>query len=174
MRFLILRLAVAALAFIIGVTAVASFGFVPRRRADPATIYLAESRPASPAAEEKRTYEYEMQASGYAGKYRACFGALSSSDGMKFDSTNIYFHSPQRAQRELRKNLKAAVEVIRREAVFDRQGRRVGEKVIAAFAPVEGASAVSAKLLWAEDSDFGYIGSDSLPNILEYEKDHRR
>jgi hypothetical protein len=46
--------------------------------------------------------------------------------------------------------------------------------VIATFAPYKGSSAVSAKLLWTEGADFGYISSSSLQNILEYEKDHRR
>lgn len=173
MRCLTLRLAVALLTFIIGITA--AFLWVESRRyPEPKTISVEESKSAPPADEKKRTYEHEMQASGYSGSYRACFGALSSTDGMKFSSTNIYFGSPKRANRELQKNLKQAVEVIKREPTFDKQGGRVGEKVIATFAPYEGSSAVSAKLLWTEGADFGYIISSSLQNILEYEKDHQR
>ncbi len=172
MRRLILRLAVALLTFIIGMTAASLWNM--SRRLNPKIISVVESQPAPSADEKKRTYEYGMQASGYSGNYRACFGAFSSSDGMKFSSTNIYFGSPKRANRELQKTLIDASEIIKRETILDREGRKIGQRVVAMFAPYNDSSVASAKVIWAEGSNFGYIDSSSLRNIIEYEKDHQR
>lgn len=172
MRRLTLRLAVALLTFNLGLSAV-SLLMVTRRRA-PQLISVEENQPVRVARAEKRTYEQRMQASGYAGKYRACFGVFSSSDGMNFSSTNIYFRSHARAERELRKTLRTASEIIKRELILDREGRRSGQRVVAVFAPEKGVHVAAAKVIWTDDSDFGYIHSSSLHNILEYEKDHRR
>jgi hypothetical protein len=124
--------------------------------------------------EKKRTYEAGMHASGYSGNNRACWNVVSSSDGMNFSLKRVSYHSSKRAYRELQKNLKQAIEVITREPTFDEQGRQIGEQVLATFEPYEGSSVVSARLLWTDDSDFGYVESSSLENILEYEKDHGR
>jgi len=172
MRRLTLRLAVALLTFTIGMTAASLW--IVSRRPNPKIISVVESQPIPSADEKKRTYEYEMQASGYSGSNRACFGAFSSSDGMKFSSTNIYFSSPKRANRELEKTLRDVSEIIKREPILNREGRKIGQRVVAMFVPYKGSSKASAKVIWAEGADFGYIGSSSLQNILEYEKDHQR
>ena len=119
----------------------------------------------------KRSYESELHASGRAGRYRACFGVFSSSDGMKFSSTNIYFDSPKQAQRELRNRLKSSLEIVSRESSVDETGRVVGEAVVATFPPYERVPGASAQLIVIKGSDFVSISSSSLRNIIEYKKD---
>jgi len=173
MRRLTLRLAVALVTFIIGITA-AFLWVVSCRQPEPKTISVGESKSAPSADEKKRTYEHEMQASGYSGSYRACFGALSSSDGMKFSSTNIYFDSSKRANQELQMRLKKVIEIVKREPILDKSGNKIGERVVATFVPYKDSTIASAALIRVEGSDFVSIESSSLQNILEYEKDHQR
>jgi len=123
-------------------------------------------------AEVKRTYQSVMHASGLAGRYEACFGIFSSSDGMNFSTTNIYFDSPKQAQRELKNRLKTALEILSREQSVDETGQVVGELVVATFPPSENASTPSAQLLQTKGSDFVSISS-SLHNITEYKKDRK-
>lgn len=172
MRRFTFRFAVAFLTFAVGVAAVSLW--LISRRPNPTLKSAAENQPALLRPEKKRTYEWGIRASGTSGKYRACFGSFSSSDGMKFSSTNIYFDSAKRADRELRARLKEAAEIVKREPVFDNSGHKVGEQVVATFAPVKDSPVASAALIRVEGSDFVSIESSSLQNILEYEKDHQR
>jgi len=88
MRRFMFRFVIAFLTFTVGVVA-ASLWLIPRRpNLQPKSVAENQSTPL--VTEKKRTYEWGIQASGYSGKYRACFGSFSSSDGMKFSSTNIY------------------------------------------------------------------------------------
>lgn len=125
-------------------------------------------------AEKKRTYRFLMRASGRAGRYEACFGGFSSSDDMRFSSTNIYFDSPKQAQRELQRRLKKAREIVSREPVRDEKSRVVGEQVLVTFPPYKKGSAASSELITVKGSDFISIASSTLGNMNEYKKDHRR
>ena len=138
MRRVPIRLLVALLTFMIGVL-VASLWLIPHRPA-PRARSVIESPPALAPVEKKRTYEPGAHASGYAGRHRACWSVVSSSDGMSFSRTSIYYNSPKRALREFKKNLRQANEVVKREPTFDEWGRQVGEQVVATFAPYEGSS----------------------------------
>ena len=124
-------------------------------------------------ADVKRTYKSRMHASGLAGRHEACFGHFSSSDGMNFSSTNIYFDSPKQAQRELQKRLKTALDILSREESLDETGHVVGEQVVATFPTYGDASTPSAQLLFTKGADFVSISSSSLRNITEYKKDHK-
>ena len=172
MRRFTFRFAIALLTFTVGVTA-ASLWLIshrPNLQSKP----VVESQPTLLVAEKKRTYEWGIQASGYSGKYRACFGSFSSSDGMKFSSTNIYFDSSKRAYRELKMRLKEATEIVKREPILNASGHKIGERVVATFAPDKDSLVASAALIRVEGSDFVSIESSSLQNILGYEKDHQR
>jgi hypothetical protein len=172
MRRFTFPLAIAFLTFAIGVAAASLW--LLSRRPNPTLKSAAENRPAPIMPEKKRTYEWWTQASGASGKYRACFGSFSSSDGMKFSSTNIYFDSSKRAYRELQVRLRKALEIVRREPVLDKSGNKVGEQVVATFVPYSDSPVASAALILVEGTDFVSIESASLQNILEYEKDHQR
>ena len=166
------RLAIAILTFTIGV--VATFQWLIFRPLSPATISVEQNQLLAVQIERRRNYESGMHASGFAGRYRACFGTVTSSDGMSFSWTRISYNSSARARRELQRRLNRAVEIVKREPVFGEAGRQVGEQVVATFVPYRGASVVSAELIWTDGSTFGYVESSSLQNILKYEKDHQR
>ena len=172
MRRFMFRFVIAFITFTVGVAA-ASLWLISRRpNLQPKSAAENQSTPL--VAEKKRTYEWGIQASGYSGKYRACFGSFSSSDGMKFSSTNIYFNSSKRSYRELQMSLKKAIEIIKREPILNASGHKIGERVVASFTPYKDSPVASAALIRAEGSDFVSIESSSLQNILEYEKDHQR
>jgi len=103
------------------------------------------------------------------GKHDACLGSFSSSDGMRFSSRRIYYDSPAQARRELQKTLKNAIEIVSRKPLFDDSGREVGESVVALF-PAD-SEANMAELIIVKDADFLTIGSSSLRNITEYQKE---
>jgi len=140
---------------------------------DPQNVLTFKLQPMAvkSTAEVKRTYQSVMHASGLAGRFEACFGIFSSSDGMNFSTTNIYFDSPKQAQQELKKRLKTALEILSREKSVDETGQVVGEQVVATFPPSDNASTPSAQLLQTKGSDFISISSSSLHNITEYKKD---
>ena len=142
-------------------------------RQSPPPVLTSQVRPAAVAAtaDVKRTYQSRMHASGRAGKHDACFGHFSSSDGMNFSSTDIYFDSPKQAQRELQKSLRTALEILSREKSLDESGQVVSEQIVATFAPYRDASTPSAQLLFTKGSHFMSISSSSLRNITEYKKD---
>lgn len=145
---------------------------IPKQEAE-GTISTEEDQRAHPIAKKERTYELRQQALGEVGGYRACFITFESSDGMVFSSATIPYHSSKRPRRELETKLRKAVEILEREDTFDETGRQIGEKVLATFAPYNGSSTVSAELIWTSGSDFGYIQSATLQNILEYRKDKK-
>src|SRR5688572_26440456 len=119
-RFLFL--AVAVLTFGIGI-GISSLSTTTCRRSTESrfTIQARRVQPIS-TLEMKRTYGSPIQVPGRAGKYTACFGRFSSSDGMTFKSTNISFESPKQAQRELQKRLKKAHDIVSREDLVDITG----------------------------------------------------
>jgi hypothetical protein len=63
---------------------------------------------------------------------------------------SIFYRSPERAAAELQKRIKQAAEIIRREPLFDQQGRQIGEKLVATFASENQTDLSSAEFLWTE------------------------
>lgn len=171
MRRFTFRFAVALLTFVIGVAA-ASLWLITRQ--PPKAISVAITPPAPPQIEKNRTYEPGIHAEGLSSGRPACFATVGSSDGINFSWTRISYNSPKGATKAMSKILKQAVEIIKREPLVDESGKKVGEEVVATFAPYEGGSAVSARLLWTNGIDFGYVEGPSLENILAYEEDHER
>jgi hypothetical protein len=121
-----------------------------------------------------RTYHNGIQASGRAGRFDACFSSFASIDGMQFSSTNIYFDTPKQAERELKKRLRRAQEIISREKLVDEKGQVVGEEVIASYPPERDSSTQWFELLHVRGSDFRAVTSSSLHNITEYKNDLSR
>jgi hypothetical protein len=92
---------------------------------------------------------------------------------MAFSQMSEFYDSPKRANGELQRRLKKATEIVMREPIFDEQGKRKGEKVIATF-PADDPYSGAAEILWTDGSRFTYVSGTSLQNILEYEKDAKR
>ena len=112
---------------------------------------------------------------GVAGEYagldhQAAFSDIWTSDGLDFYRRSDYFDSAVRAQAHLDKALKRALTIFRREPLFDKDGRNVGERVIATF-PFDDADYGPASLLFADGSTFRYVQASSLRSILAYERD---
>jgi hypothetical protein len=79
----------------------------------------------------------------------------------------VFYKSPQRANAEMQKHLKDAVEIIRREPFRDEKGVQVGELVVATFAPYKGSSVVGPELLWTEGWRYVTQRRSSLQSILD-------
>jgi len=77
------------------------------------------------------------------------------------------------AIKELNRKLSQAIEVISNEPLLDATGRQVGVRVVATFAPWTNSSTDSAGILWTRASEFRFVQSSSLANILEYQEDHK-
>ena len=167
MRRLSLRLIAALLTFCIGVTA-ASLWLIFRRPA-PARVKVEVTAPSQTPTKQGRTYG----PGGMAGScitedgFRCSFTSFESSDGMTFSQMSEFYDSPKRANRELQRRLKKATEIVKREPIFDEQGKQKGEKVIATFPPDDPYSG-AAEILWTDGSRLTYISGTSLQNILEY------
>jgi hypothetical protein len=148
-----------------------------------ATLSLRTLRrvPSAPAPNQDSTREYRVENpppprwAGGAGKAitkdgtPASFTSFSTSEGNWFSQWSEYHDSPRRARRALDFALKHATRIIRREPLFDNNGRLVGEKAIATFS-AKYAYYGDASLLWTDGSTFRYVASSSLQNILEYDK----
>ena len=158
-------------AIIIGAAIYYLYSTAGRQTEDPISTSL--DHLSQNTTEDKRTYEFEVQALHEYGNHKACSRYYVSSDGMAFSSTTVFCGSPKVASRQLTKKLNKAVQVLSREQFFDEEGRRIGLKVVATFAPWSGSPTDSAEILWTRSSDFGFVQSSSLHNILEYRKDHR-
>jgi hypothetical protein len=112
---------------------------------------------------------------GVAGEYagldhQAAFSNIWTSDGLEFYRRSDYFNSATRAHAQLDKALKRATTIFRREPLFGKDGRNVGERVIATF-PFDDADYGPASLLFADGSTFRYVQGSSLHSILAYERD---
>jgi hypothetical protein len=123
---LVLRLLVGFMAFLLG-TSLAGVASLSRRPVLPA-ISLDEERTAPPPV--------ESQTLTVVGGMDACGPTVNShlsnlSDGTSIATTCEQFSSAARADRELRKRLKEATEIIEREPNLDGRGRKIGERVVA-------------------------------------------
>jgi|SRR5947209_2339771 len=168
MHRLSICLCVAVIAFILGLAAVS---FRPTFRHE----YAAASGNLLTPVVENRTSMIDVVEDGVTDDgFPTGRGTTTSSDGTRFSWQWIKYKSPQHANQELQKRLEQAVEIIRREPDLDGRGRQIGERVVATFAPYKRSSIVWAELIWTSGSNFGYVKSSSLQNILEYEDDHSR
>lgn len=169
MRRLTFRFLAGLFTFLIGISA-ASLWLVAHYTS-PITVEPAKNVPVQLSANQERTYERGIAGSATANNPRGgSFTSFHSSDGMSFTKWSTDCGSLSRADKELQKRLKRALETVSREPVFDESGRRVGEKVVASFPPNYDGSG-PASLLWTYGSEFFHVDSASVENISEYRKD---
>src|SRR5262245_37344698 len=109
-------------------------------------ISIERDRPAQGIAERERTYDFKKQALADVGGFRACFITFESSEGMAFGSATIRYHSSRRARTEVERKLRESVEIVEREDIVDKAGRKAGEKILATFAPSDGSSTVAGEI----------------------------
>ena len=120
-----------------------------------------------------RKYSRGIAGEGAEGARGASFITLNSSDGMEFTKWSTNYETPERASAELQRKLGKALEIVSREPTLDANGREIGQKVVARFAP-SNRDAGPASLLWTEGSELFQVDSSSTENILEYRKDFNR
>jgi len=166
MRRLTFRLIVTLLTFIIGVTSAALWFFTHQSLSNKNKVVESSSAPIP--AKRERTIVSGMAGEGISKDgYPTSFAHHKYSDGTSIHQLSVFYKSPKRANAELQKRLKEAVEIIRREPALDEKGHQIGGRVVATFAPYKGSSAVWAELLWTEGSRFVSQRRSSLESILE-------
>jgi hypothetical protein len=167
MRRIASHVIVASLTFCVGVS-LNRISF----RARP-SLPLAVARPEGVFAEQpklERKYQPRVSADGMTNDgYRFGVNGLVSSDGTNYSQMTIYYKSGHRANLELLRALKEAVEVIRREPMRAANGEPLGEKVVARFSAKSEYG--PASMLWTDGSTFQYVSTSSLENLLQYERD---
>ena len=79
--------------------------------------------------------------------------------------------SPLRANEELERSTKSALRVLRTRPELDANGKTVGKRVLAVYAPAKGSGQSIIKLSWTIGKKFLEIESQSMANVLELEKE---
>ncbi len=161
--------------FVLVLTITFSFGvMVSQRRSMELRRTTATSTQNAPNLKFKREYEPGGAVLGLTNDgYEFCRSGFVSPDGIGFSREIVYCKSRERATRRSQQALKQATEVISREEFLARNGHPAGAKFIARVfpsSPEYGAAAI----LWVDGSNFQYVSSSSLQNILTYEKDWER
>lgn len=94
--------------------------------------------------------------------YPTSFSDSDYADGTYVHQLSIFYGSPERAASELQKRIAAASEIIRREPMLDKNGKQIGERVVAKFGS-------HAELLWTEHQHgrFAIQKRRSVQDILD-------
>ena len=162
-----LRLIVALVTFCLGITAVIQV-----------TYYRMPPVEASEEILCSKPGPIDLQPLTFTRTLRAC-GELSWSQGyaasdgeMLFESGQVY-DSSAHADKEMRKLLKDAEEVIERAPKLDETGQQVGERIVAVFPPDEfGKEWV--RIIWTDEAVLRSINAPSLRHALALEKTENR
>ena len=166
LRFLWGRLGVAALACFMGLTV--SWSWKSLNRAHMSLGQLAETGPEPPVQTAAPQSPRSPGAAGNGvtkGGVPFSFTRFTSSDGVACFQWSETHRSPGAAHRALEHAVGRSIKIIKREALLDESGRRVGERIVATFSARSRYGSVAA--LWTEGSTFGYISAPSLENLLD-------
>lgn len=161
-----LRLAVAALAFTIGVGAAALRLPVSTRRPRSKT-HVAQAPQAPPEPAEPFTPDggaYARLDDGWVDTdlYRAA-------DGSRLSYSREGHRSPTQAARGMRSEIRKSELVVERKPVTDESGRRIGERAVVLWR-ANTRSWAKASVLWTRESISFSINAESLERALEFER----
>ena len=166
MRSIVIRIGIATITFTIGI-AVTSVWFFARHHS-PSQSDVTLDVPAKIPAKQERTIIGGIAGEGIsADGHPTSFSNHDYSDGTYIHQLSVFYKSPKRANAEMKKHLKDAVEIIRRQPFLDKKGVQVGEVFVATFAPYKGSSVTSPELLWTEGSRYVTQRRSSLQSILD-------
>ncbi len=120
--------------------------------------------------EKKIEYQGVMSVSGETAEGTRFFSnSYKSSIGTMF-STRIERHnSIASAKKELLRNTKAAVKILKREPKLSEDGRQVGERALLTAKQQE-LDILQTVVIWTDNSQVYFIESTSLQQTLEFEK----
>lgn len=166
MERITLRLAVAALAFTIGVGAAALRLPVnthrPRSKTHGAQAPQAPPEPAEPFTPDGGAYARLDDGWMDTDLYRAA-------DGSRLSYSREGHRSPTQAAREMRSEVRRSERVIERTPVKDKNGRQAGERVVVLWR-ANTRSWVRASVLRREGCISSSINAESLERALEFER----
>jgi len=91
-----------------------------------------------------------------------------SSDGISLSVTRIRCQTAETAERLMTQTLDNAKSVIRRDKLFDENGKQVGRRVIASFETQKASS--TPAILWTNNNTFFKIDSPSIDHSLLLEE----
>lgn len=94
---------------------------------------------------------------------------FESQEGVRVSIIRENRDSPVRADKELQRRIKQALEIVERGPKVDERGQRVGERIVAKFAK-NGSAEEEVAILWTEGQQLYSIKSLSLTVALEFEK----
>ncbi len=172
MKRLIFRLIFALLTFTIGLAATS---LLLSYRRPASQIIITETKQSEPhAISQPIRFEPGVRACGYI-KGGGSFSDSShtSSDGIGVGYLSAEYPSPSRANKELRRKIKEAIQIIERAPMLNDKREHVGERVVAMFPP-NSPFKESASVFWTDGANFYSIDSPSLKNALEFEKPSAR
>ena len=130
MQRIVLHLLVGFITFLLGAS-LAGIASLSQRPVRPA-IDLEETTAPPPVESQALTIVGGMNACGPT----ANFQISNLSDGTSIATSREEFYSAARANKELRKRLAEATEIIERKPNLDERGRRIGERVVAKAAGI--------------------------------------
>lgn len=91
-----------------------------------------------------------------------------ASDGISVNATYVYYHSQKKANKELNRKLKSAIQIIKSEPKLNEKGRQIGIRVVGIFGSnTDGVNAY--EVLWTDGSDLNLLRGKSLPHLLQLE-----
>jgi hypothetical protein len=117
---------------------------------------------APPARERFTVVSLGCGPSGWAHSYR-------SSDGEPLYTSCIKYSSRGHANRESQKRMQAAEKIIDRAAKVDSKGKKLGERVIAAF-PANDQGIKWVSIIWTDKDLVCSIDAPSIQLALEFER----
>jgi hypothetical protein len=164
MRRISLRLAVALLAFAVGVASAALWLPTQLRQARQET-HTVQAPQATLESAEPFTRVGQMNA------MTLDHGCITSetyraADGSFLSFSHEDYGSPARAAGDLRREIKQAARVVEWSPVKDEVGRQVGERVIVLWR----ADETRASVLWTREGESFSILADSVERALEFER----
>lgn len=130
----------------------------------------AENRHQQPSANQ--AIKYENIVSGRAETADGTpfsFQSYKSADGVPISTRVERRNSAARAEKELLRNMNAAVKILEQGPKLDVSGRKIGKRVVLTTKQ-EGSTKLQTTVLWTEGSQLHFIESPSLQHALEFEK----
>ena len=115
--------------------------------------------------EQPLSFRSMMSACGPDGSFQS----YESSDGVPLSWQSRIFRSAAGARGELRLRLRGATEILERTPELDDKGRRVGERVVAVFAPDDSGQS-RACIFLTHNNIFNSTEASSLRHVLAFEE----
>jgi hypothetical protein len=95
---------------------------------------------------------------------------LQGPDGKSVCQLSVWFNSSARADEEAQSILKDKVRIIQRGPKKDKDGLRVGERIVGIFHERDDRKKTIARILWTDGSSYHEIYSESMEDVVRLEE----